>query len=111
MELSNFSNKTVKEVFDMFADADGGFFKTHIPIKNIYELYPVSRSQAKRLCHRFEKFREVELDFQGIDEIGQGFAHEIFVVFQNAHQDVKLIPINMTEEVEKMVNHVRQIII
>lgn len=111
MELSNFSNKTVKEVFDMFADADGGFFKTHIPIKNIYELYPVSRSQAKRLCHRFEKFREVELDFQGIDEIGQGFAHEIFVVFQNAHQDVKLIPINMTEEVEKMVNHVRQTII
>lgn len=108
MELSNFSNKILKEVFDMFADADGGFFRTHIPIKNIYELYPVSRSQAKRLCHRFENFKEVELDFQGIDEIGQGFAHEIFVVFQNAHQDVKLIPINMTEEVKKMVNHVRQ---
>lgn len=95
----------------MFSDADGGFSRTHIPIKNIYELYPVSRSQAKRLCHRFEKFKEVELDFQGITEIGQGFAHEIFVVFQNAHPDVKLISANMTEEVEKMVNHVRQTVI
>lgn len=108
MDLSNFSNKAIREVFDMFADEDGGFFRTHIPIKNIYELYPVSRSQAKRLCHRLEKFKEVELDFQGVTEIGQGFAHEIFVVFQNAHQNIKLIPVNMTEEVEKMVNHVRQ---
>lgn len=111
MELSNFSNKILREVFDMFSDADGGFSRTHIPIKNIYELYPVSRSQAKRLCHRFEKFKEVELDFQGITEIGQGFAHEIFVVFQNAHPNVKLIPVNMTEEVEKMVSHVRQTVI
>ena len=111
MDLSNFSNKSMKEVFDMFADVDGGFSRTHIPIKNIYELYPVSRSQAKRLCRRFEKFKEVELDFQGIAEIGQGFAHEIFVVFQNAHQDVKLIPTNMTEEVERMVSHVKQTIL
>ncbi len=111
MDLSNFSNKIIREVFDMFADADGGFFRTHIPIKNIYELYPVSRSQARRLCHRFEKFKEVELDFQGVAEIGQGFAHEVFVVFQNAHQDVKLIPINMTEEVEKMIHHVKQTIV
>lgn len=111
MELSNFSNKILREVFDMFADADGGFSRTHIPIKNIYELYPVSRSQAKRLCHRFDKFKEVELDFRGITEIGQGFAHELFVVFQNAHPDVKLIPVNMTEEVEKMINHVKQTVI
>jgi len=106
MELSNFSNKILKEVFDMFADVDGGFTRTHIPIKNIYEMYPVSRSQAKRLCHRFENFKEIELDFQGISEIGQGFAHEIFVVFQNEHKDVKLVPTHMTEEVERMVYHV-----
>ncbi len=40
----------------MFADIDGGFIKTRIPIKNIYETYPVSRSQAKRLCNRFDKY-------------------------------------------------------
>lgn len=56
MELSNCSKKILREVFDMFSDVDGGFTKTKIPIKNIFETYPVSRSQAKRLCHRFEKF-------------------------------------------------------
>lgn len=90
----------------MFANIDGGFAKTHIPIKNIYEDYPVSRSQAKRLCNRFEKFEEVELDFKEVEEIGQGFAHEIFVVFQNANPKVRLIPINMNLQVERMVNHV-----
>jgi anti-sigma regulatory factor (Ser/Thr protein kinase) len=108
MKLSNFSKKNLSEVFDMFSDEDGGFTRTHIPIKNIYETYPVSRSQAKRLSHRFEKFQEVELDFEGIDEIGQGFAHELFVVFQNNHKDVKLIPINTSPKVEKMIHHVRQ---
>ena len=77
----------------MFSDEDGGFTRTHIPIKNIYETFPVSRSQAKRLCNRFDKFAEIELDFQGIAEIGQGFAHEIFVVFQNNHPGIKLFPV------------------
>lgn len=106
MGLSNHSKRTLKEVFDMFADVDGGFTKTHIPIKHIYEDDPVSRSQAKRLCNRFDSFQEVELDFNGVDEIGQGFAHEIFVVFQNRHKNVKLIPVNESEEVKRMINHV-----
>ena len=110
MQLSNYSKKNLREVFDMFADVDGGFIKTRIPIKNIYETYPVSRSQAKRLCNRFDKFREIELDFSGIEEIGQGFAHELFVVFSREHPDVKLIPINISMEVEKMINHVKQTI-
>lgn len=108
MKLSNFSNKILKEVFDMFSDTDGEFVRTHIPVKNIFETYPVSRSQAKRLCHRFDKFKEVELDFAGVDDIGQGFAHEIFIVFQNNHKDIALIPLNMSPDVEKMINHVKQ---
>lgn len=91
----------------MFSDDNGGFNKTRIPVKNIFETYPVSRSQAKRLCNRFDKFEEIELDFKDIDEIGQGFAHEIFVVFQRNHENLRLIPINMSIDVEKMINHVR----
>ena len=90
----------------MFTDSDGGFVRTRIPVKNIYETYPVSRSQAKRLCHRFEDFQEVELDFEGISEIGQGFAHEIFVVFQNEHPQTKLIALNTSEDVKRMIHHV-----
>lgn len=106
MQLSNCSNKALRKVFDMFSNEDGGFTKTHIPIKNIFETYPVSRSQARRLTHRFEKFEEIELDFDGIDEIGQGFAHEIFVKFQREHESVRLIPVNTSKEVEKMIHHV-----
>ena len=44
----------------------------------------------------------------GLDWIGQGFAHQLFVVFQNEHPTIRLRPIGMTEDVEKMVRHVMQ---
>lgn len=106
MELSNFSKKILREVFDMFSNSDGNFAKTQIPIKNIYETFPVSRSQAKRLCNRFDKFQEVVLDFRDIEEIGQGFAHEIFVVFQKNHPDINITAQNANENVTRMINHV-----
>ena len=108
MKLENETTRTIKEVFDMFADVDGGFTKTNIPLKNIYDTNPVSRSQAKRLCNRFDRFEEVELDFKEVESIGQGFAHEVFVVFQNAHPGVRIVPTNMSEKVEKMIYHVRE---
>lgn len=63
---------------------------------------------AKRLGSRPDRFREVELDFTGLDWIGQGFAHQVFVVFQNAHPEIKLIPLNINADVEKMYRHVMQ---
>jgi hypothetical protein len=89
----------------MFADVNGGF--TRIPVKNMFETYPVARSQAKSLCKRLEKLKKVELDFDGVDEIGQGFAHELFVVFQNNNPGVKLIAVNASPDVNKMINHVK----
>ena len=106
MILSNNSKKTTREIMDQYADVDGGFTKTRIPLKNIYSTYPVSRSQAKRLTHRFESFQEIELDFKGIPEIGQGFAHELFVVFQNQHKSIRLISFNANLDVQRMINHV-----
>ena len=49
---------------------------------------------------------EVVLDFESLQWMGQGFAHQVFVVFQNQHPDIKLIPVNMSESVTKMYNHV-----
>ncbi len=63
----------------------------------------VSRSQAKRLVHGLEKFREVVLDFKGVDLVGQGFADEVFRVWARDHPDVKLIPTDMNEAVAFMV--------
>ena len=106
MSLSNFSNKSACEVFDLYSNVDGGFTKTKIPMKNVFDSAPVSRSQAKRVCNRLEKFEEVTLDFDGISWMGQGFAHQLFVVYQSSNPQTKIIPINMNESVSNMYNHV-----
>ena len=90
----------------MYANVDGGFTKTRIPMKNIFDAAPVSRSQANRVCNRLDSFNEVIIDFDGLDWMGQGFAHQMFVVYKNEHPDIKFVPINMNEAVEKMYNHV-----
>ena len=74
--------------------------------KNIYGSSPTSRSQAKRLCVGLEEFSEVELDFKGLEWMGQGFAHQLFVVFANNNPNVKLVIKRMSDDVKKMYNHV-----
>ena len=106
MSLSNFTHKTPKEIFDQYSDNDGSFVTTRIPLKNVFDAAPVSRSQAKRVCNRLEKFEEAILDFDGIEWMGQGFAHQIFVVFKNAHPEISIVPQNMNDSVENMYNHV-----
>ena len=106
MRLSNHSAKQPQEVFDRYSDVDGGFSRTHILLKNMFDASPVSRSQAKRVCSRLGQFREVVLDFEDVSWMGQGFAHQVFVVFRNEHPAVKLVPVHMNEAVEKMYRHV-----
>lgn len=106
MSLSNFSHKQSREVFDLYANVDGGFTKTTIPMKNIFDTSPVSRSQAKRVCNRLEKFKEVIIDFDGLQWMGQGFAHQVFVVFAKEHPDIQITPVNMNEDISKMYHHV-----
>lgn len=106
IRISNHSQKTPREIFNAYADVDGGFTKTCIPLKYIYDRYPVSRSQAKRLVHRFEDFREIDLDFNGISDIGQGFAHQLFTVYQAEHPEITLNPINTNDTIQRMIFHV-----
>ena len=108
MRLCNNSKRELREVFDMFSTIDDGFCKTQVPIKNmITSGFPVSRSQARRLCSGFDKFEEVELDFKGIDEIGQAFAHEIFVVYKRNYPSVKFTVKNANKRVSGMIAHVQ----
>ena len=66
----------------------------------------MSRSQAKRVAHRFERFKRVELDFAGISEIGQAFADELFRVFVAAHPAIRVTPINTEPPVADMIRRV-----
>lgn len=110
MKLANDSRGTLKGVFDRFAAPEEYTFdKTIVPVRlALYEGEKlVSRSQAKRLTQRFERFRTVVLDFSGVAEIGQAFADEVFRVFQTAHPATKLVPTEMTPAVRKMIRRVR----
>jgi DNA-binding transcriptional ArsR family regulator len=107
MRLANDSGRTLKEVFDQFAAPEEyTFAKTIVPVRLAQHEGEklVSRSQAKRLTMRFERFQTVVLDFTGVEEIGQAFADEVFRVFQQAHPATQLVPINMPPAVKNMVN-------
>lgn len=108
MVLSNHSRRNIDEVLNSFSDPDRGFFKTQLLIKNVIPNGdPVSRSQAKRLYNGFDRFEEVELDFKGIENIGQAFTHELFIVFNRNYPRVKLSIKNANPRVENMIKRVK----
>lgn len=106
LKLQNNAKRTLKGVFDQFTSGeDFGFTKTFVPVHlaQYGDEMLVSRSQAKRLLARIEKFKTVVLDFTGVGAIGQAFADEIFRVFAGQHPDIELIPIHANTDVQKMI--------
>ncbi len=101
------STHTAKEVFDQYAveQDDFAFNKTHVVVELAKEGEKsfVSRSQAKRIVARLDKFKEVVLDFTEVEDIGPAFADEIFRVFTTQYPGTHLIPVSMNEQVTKMV--------
>jgi len=105
MRLANDSTRILQDVFDQFAAPEEyTFAKTIVPVRLAQHEGEklVSRSQAKRLTMRFERFKTVVLDFAGVEVIGQAFADEVFRVFHQAHPSTTLLPINMASAVEMM---------
>ena len=66
-----------------------------------------SRADAKRVAARLADFRSAEIDFEGISDIGHGFADELFRVFQREHPALQLAPLHMAPQVAAMVAAVR----
>ena len=96
------SNPPRRALYDVFQahQQDFAFAKTRTVVK-LFGLGRdfVSRSEARRLLHGLEAFREVVVDFRDISGIGQGFADEVFRVWAGRHPEVRLIPVNMAEPV------------
>lgn len=108
MRLNNHTSRKLGKVFAMFASTAEpyGFNKTVVPV-NLMRYGDdnlVSRSQAKRLIARFERFKIVILDFTGVASIGQAFADEVFRVFARQHPEVELVPIKANSEVKRMIS-------
>ncbi|MEA3249367.1 MAG: DUF4325 domain-containing protein [Patescibacteria group bacterium] len=101
------SSRRLDEVFARFSgagDDDLEFDRTKISVK-LYEYGQelVSRTEAKRVTVNLENFREVEMDFSGVETVAHSFADEIFRVWQSRHPDVRLIATNTNENVAFMV--------
>jgi len=108
MDISPFSTHTTNEVFERYATAqdDYAFSRTHVVVALARQFQAeqlVSRSQAKRVMARLDRFKEVVLDFHGIDEIGPAFGDEIFRVFAAEHPETHITPINYNEAVGRMI--------
>ncbi|MFK2932356.1 STAS-like domain-containing protein [Dyella agri] len=107
MEIGTDTARTAKEVFDEYSSGpdDYTFAKTVVPVRlaKVGDENLVSRSQAKRLMQRVERFRTVVLDFDAVTSIGQAFADEVFRVFAHDHPDVVLVPMHAVPAVQQMI--------
>ena len=68
------------------------------------------RENVFRICQygfteifKFERFKEVFLDFSAVESIGQAFADEIFRVYATGHPEMKLTAVNANDQVTRMI--------
>ena len=107
MTLCNDTKKILAEIFNTFAPVEEGFVKTTIPVAHMFGGgNPVSRSEARRLLGSIAPFNDIVLDFSGVEEIGQGFAHELFVLGKQKHPHINLRTIKTCKTVEDMITRV-----
>lgn len=108
-EIDPNSTRESSDVYDRFASVEQGVTRTRTSVKLFRGEggHIVSRSEAKRLVAGLEKFREVELDFRDVQGIGQGFADEVFRIWQREHPTTRLVPVNANAAVRFMINAAR----
>jgi anti-sigma regulatory factor (Ser/Thr protein kinase) len=110
MTVSLTSSRTLESVFDEYTDRETfDFTKTVVPVRlALHEGDQlISRSQAKRIMNRVERFRNVMLDFEGVEMVGRSFSDEIFRVFAKRHPEITIKPVNMNQEIEKAITRIR----
>ena len=66
----------------------------------------MSRSQAKKILRNLEDFSVITLDFKGVEIVGQGFADEVFRVYQNEYPDKQIKYIHGNKDVTFMIDRV-----
>ena len=92
MALNNDSTKELSAVMDHYLDPDAGFVRTELPLARFFGGdFPVSRSEARRLLAVLADFREAELDFSGIEDLGRDFAHELCTVAAGQYPTLHLV--------------------
>jgi anti-sigma regulatory factor (Ser/Thr protein kinase) len=99
---------TPKKVYDELSDpVSSRFNQTTIHVALFREGDFVSRTEAKLVGARLEGFEVIELDFTGVDQIGQGFADELFRVWVSEHPNSRLVLVNANPAVMAMITAVQ----
>lgn len=109
--ISLTSTKNLIALFDTYCNTESEMYefnKTEVIVK-LFQFgdHMVSRSQAKRIIHGLEEFDEIIFDFKDIRMIGQGFADEVFRVWQNAFPKKKLSYRNANENIVFMIERAK----
>lgn len=111
LELSTNSTNDIEAIFSKYATAkdDHDFNKTVVPVSLLRHGKEnlVSRSQAKRLMKRVDRFKTVILNFKDVPTVGQAFADEVFRVFAIKHPEVKVVPSGANPSVMKMIRRAK----
>lgn len=106
-QIGRYSRRNLGKIFDKFSPGEFKykFERTQVKVK-IYTRECISRSEAKRLLFGLDRFKEIILDFKGVNKIGQGFADEIFRVFALKNPDISIKVENISPVLRKMIEHV-----
>lgn len=70
----------------------------------------ISRSEGRRLAEGLDSYKIINLDFANIEEVGQAFIHEIFVIWQNKNPNIILNVLNANDDVDFMIKRVKNTI-
>lgn len=100
------TRRSLPALFAEYANDDFDFDRTSYPIVILKQGGVVSRSQARRLTMGLDKFDRIILDFAKVKEMGQGFADEMFRVFQSKNPGIVLEVRNASPAVNLMIRRV-----
>ncbi|MHB8244619.1 MAG: STAS-like domain-containing protein [Acidimicrobiales bacterium] len=103
-EIDADTTKTELEVFRAFSAPDRpGIQRSRVRVA-LFEHGTdfVSRTEAELWPAELEAFGEVEVDFTGVGQVGQGFVDELFRVWQAAHPETRLLPTNTNPAIDAL---------
>ncbi|MCU7373854.1 DUF4325 domain-containing protein [Paucibacter sp. O1-1] len=107
MAIALDTKRTLDQVLEAWSTAGDGieFDQTTIALRLLAGPgQPLdSRAQARRVAARLPMFKRAEISFDGVADVGHGFADELFRVFARAHKEVELLPTHMTPRIAALV--------
>lgn len=103
--------RTLDAVLQAHSHSGSGydFTRTRVPLQLLAgeTVALASRADARRVAAGLQHFGHAEIDFEGIAEVGHGFADELFRVFGRNHTALQLLPVGMVPRVAAMVSSVQ----